>query len=148
MKSICLTFNSCVRYSSSSKILSTFLNLGLPQKCAEAQKVHLAILDGTYSFNATHTTHADIAASIVAVDELVLQPAANGFADASSAVFERITHPSAVQYAVILFEKIQPDLSDAELVAFYDVVTGFPFTPTGGTYVVSPDVTFGGYFRL
>lgn len=114
----------------------------------EAQTVHLALLDGTYSFNPAHTTQPDIAASIVATDELVLQPAADGFADASSAVFERITHPSAVQFAVIMFEKTQPDLSDAELIAYYDTVTGFPFTPTGGTYVVSPDVTFGGYFRL
>lgn len=113
-----------------------------------ADPIHLALLEGSYIFDGAHIVYPDISADVVVTSPINDRPSADGFADATTAQYSNFVHNAPIVYAVLFFEKTLSNFDDAELIAFYDTIVGFPFIPTGGLYLVSPDVNFGGYFRI
>lgn len=121
-----------------------FLNAGISWDTSD---IRLVLLNGDYTFDAGHEFLSDIApATRVADADIHTETSVEGYAQGQPALFLNLV--SAVPVVACALYVNTGDEATSSLVAFYDVVDGFPFTPTGLDYFVSQDIVFGGFFRI
>lgn len=107
--------------------------------------VRVALVDlGAYTYSAAHEFLSSLGSARVGADQtLTGKTFVNGTFDADDAVFPAVTGPT-VEALVIYVDT--GNAATSRLVAFFDDVTGFTFTPNGGAL----NLTFSasGIFRL
>ena len=107
----------------------------------------LALVDANYLFDPAHEFLIQVpSASRAAEKPFTGRTAVNGYANGDGASFTALTWPLPITQ-VVTYEDTG-DEATSLLIAYYDEVTGFPVSLTGGDYSVLPDALFGGYFRL
>lgn len=113
----------------------------------DASDVRIVLLSAAYEFDGDHEFLADIApAARIADTDVPTESSSAGFALGGQAQFlSLISAEPVVSAALYINTGVE---ATSGLLAFYDVIDGFPFTPTGLDYYLSQDIVFGGFFRL
>lgn len=114
--------------------------------------IRVALLDNTYSFNATDTDYSDISASVV--DDTSLDNRStngDGTATADNTTFTAVTGNEVV--AIVIYRSdgaaVPSTPANCPLIAFLDTDTaGLPVTPNGGDITVLWNGGTGEIFRL
>jgi len=108
--------------------------------------VRLILVSATYIFSTNHEFLDSIPlAARVADGDVLNETTTDGFAQGDQVLFPGLLGDEITQ--IILYANTGAE-STSPLIAYYDTVTGVPFTPTGIDYYISPDLVFGGFFRL
>jgi hypothetical protein len=120
---------------------------------AQLDWVNLSMLMLAYSFDPVGSydpadlTQADIGTP-VAVSQPLLNPLVmpGGYARTSYAYFPVVPVGAQVQFCVLAEVNATP--ANRRLLAFMGDVSGLPFTPNGGSYLIKPDWLFAqGWFQ-
>lgn len=112
----------------------------------DAVDVKLVLLDANYIFDENHEFLADIATGQVASSDITSETSTDGYAQGQPAFFIGLSHTEPVTQAALYVDT--GDANTSDLIAFYDDIDGFPFTPGGLDYFISQDIVFGGFFRI
>lgn len=114
----------------------------------DIQNIGVMLLTDLYDYDPLHYRIADIAVGArVSSAELGAQTSADGYANGAGVTFVGLTFPQPIT-KLVMYDEDAGNFEASTLVAFYDGVSGFPLTATGGNYQVLPDLSFGGFFRL
>lgn len=107
--------------------------------------VRVALVDlGAYTYSAAHEFLTSVASARVGTDQVLTgKTFVNGTFDADDAAFTGVTG-ATVEALVIYIDT--GSAATSRLVAFFDTVTGFTFTPNGGGLNVA--FSASGIFRL
>lgn len=96
---------------------------------------------GTFSESNVHL--GDVGGvQVSAGSSLANKSATDGYADADDYLYVGLTSVDTVVYAIMY------RTSDNLLIAHMDTVDGFPFTPSGDTYVLKGSMLGGAFFRI
>lgn len=117
-----------------------------------SDNMRVALLDDTYSFNASHTTFSDISSAVVADEEIAnANTVGNGTAFADNTTFEAVVGAEVVSLVIYRSDGAAPadTEEDCPLIAFIDdAAAGLPLTPNGGDLTVLWNSGTGEIFRL
>ena len=105
------------------KILSAAINFS-------TDTIKAVLLPSTYVFSESHEYLSDLGAVVGAPVELVGKTVAGGVFDAEDISFGAVAAGNTVK-AIGLFKETGA-AATSPLIAYYDAVTGFPFTTNGG----------------
>jgi hypothetical protein len=110
------------------KVLSGAINFS-------ADTIKAALVPAAYTYSDTHEFLSELGAVVGAAVELQNKTVAGGVFDADDISFGAVAAGSTVK-AIVLF-KDTGNAATSSLLAYYDVVTGFPFS-TNGSEVSTP----------
>jgi hypothetical protein len=103
----------------------------------------IALYTAACVYNSLHDTLSNLAGIQIASSAPIAgKSVPDGFAVGSPVQFVNLTNPNTVAVAILY------RVSDSKLMAYMDTVSGFPFTPGGVTYTISPGGPGGSYFQL
>jgi hypothetical protein len=103
--------------------------------------------DPETSFDPSHLTQT-VLGTPLATSQPILTPDVRpgGYAQSSKALFPAIAMGTSVQFVVLCEANATP--ANRRLIAYLSDVSGLPFIPNGGDYLLKPDWLFSqGWFR-
>lgn len=109
------------------KVLSAAINFS-------TDTIKAVLVPSDYVYSDTHEFQSDLGAVVGAPVELLNKAVAGGVFDADDISFGALAAGSTVKVIALFKDTGNPATSP--LIAYYDVVTGFPFTTNGGAVTV------------
>lgn len=114
--------------------------------------IRVALLDNTYTYDASHTDFSEISDAVIADEEITGRGAVGtGTALASNTTFEAVSGDEVVALVIYRSDGSAPadTEEDCPLIAFLDDASaGLPITPNGGDISVLWNGGTGEVFRL
>jgi hypothetical protein len=113
----------------------------------DAVDVRMLLLSASYVFDEDHVTLSQILPSTrLGVGDVPPVLGSDGYATGANTVFTALVTPEPITQ-IVLYEHTGNE-GTSRLIAYYDTIPGMPFTGEGFNYLLAPDLSFGGFFRI